>query len=317
MTRKIFDGTQPPPKKQLLQSHEGYSILEMLIALCIFLPLMIGASQLFEVGVKQHGSEQSSLEVNMDATIGFNMMVMEIAQAGSHSDVSTTINQGAGVTGIATAQSVTVASAVGFNVDDYIDVVDSDGNRESIVITAIGENTITASFLRDYNEGDDIRLFAQPYKEGVIAPTTLIADSSTNVTTLQFFGDIYGDGNLYYVEYVYDSENAQITRSITRSDETTKEAAVPLIANVKANSAQFTLHTDDQAVITSVTVSLTVENQWENNASQLEEIRLSSKVNAPSTQAASLLYYETLRYGGLDMLPATPSFVASFTGAGN
>ncbi|MEJ2110504.1 MAG: hypothetical protein P8Z37_11460 [Acidobacteriota bacterium] len=295
---------------------EGFSIVEMMVALLIFLPLMIGATQLFEVGVKQHAQEQSTLEANMDATAGFDMMLTEIAQAGSHSDVETTINNGAGITGLAAEQAVTVASTTGFNVGDYVDVVDASGIAKVVKITAVGETTISGIFLGDFADGDDIRLFAQPYRDGVLPPTTLAANTSTNVTTLKFYGDINGDGGLYYVEYSYDSTNAQITRSITGSNDATKGAAMPLITNIKPGSAQFTLHTDDQALITAVTVSLTVQNKWLDDASKLEEIRLSSKVNIPSTQAASLLYYESLRYGGVANLPSTPPFIAAFQETG-
>lgn len=309
MKQKRIDSIRSARKKAGNRSHEGFSIMEMLVALCIFLPLMIGAAQLFEVGVKQKSREQSTLEASMDATIGFEMMLTEIAQAGSHSDINTTLQQN--VAGSATAQAVSVASTAGLNAGDYIDIVDSTGGTETVEIKAVGSSTFTAIILGSYTTGDAVRLFAQPYSEGIISPTVLAANASTNVTTLRFFGDIYGDGNLYYVEYAYDSNNAQITRSITRFDAGSKSAAVPLISNIQEGSAQFTLHADGNGVISSVTVSLTVENRWENDAGQFEEIRLSSRVNAPSIQAASALYYESLRYGGVANLPSPPSFVAS------
>lgn len=295
--------------------HEGFSLVEMLIALCIFLPLMIAAAELFEIGVKQKSQEQSTLEASMDATIGFEMMLTEIAQAGSHSDVSTTMQQN--ITGSATAQDVSVASTAGFNAGDYVDIVDSTGSSETIEIKSVGDGTLSMIILGDYTTGDDVRLFAQPYTRGFVTPSALSANTSANVTTLRFFGDVYGDGNLYYVEYVYDSDNAQITRSITRSDQGFKGAAVPLISNVKQDSARFTLHSDENGIVTSVTVSLTVENRWKNDAGQQEEIRLSSRVNAPSIEAASALYYESMRYGGVANLPSTPSFVASLRGSMN
>jgi type II secretory pathway pseudopilin PulG len=309
MKQKRTGRIRAPLQDTRNRRHEGFSIVEMLVALCIFLPLMIGAAQLFEVGVKQKSREQSTLEASMDATIGFQMMLSEIAQAGSHSDISTTLQQN--VSGSATAQAVSVASTAGLNPGDYIDIVDSTGSSETIEIKAVGDGTLTAIILGDYTTGDDVRLFAQPYTGGIISPTALAANASTDVTTLRFFGDIYGDGNLYYVEYAYDSNNAQITRSITRFDAGSKSAAVPLISHIQQGSAQFTLHADGNGVVSSVTASLTVENQWKNDAGQLEEIRLSSRVNAPSIEAASALYYESMHYGGVANLPSIPSFVAS------
>lgn len=294
-----------------LKAQGGFSVLEMLIAVCILIPIMAGAMQLYSVGVNQYASEQSTVEANQDASAGFNMMTREIAQAGSHGDIVTTLQ--ANVAGSATPQTVPVASSVGFSVGDYIEVLDASGNVETVPITGVGDGTITGAFMGNYVSGDPIRLFALPYLGGILPPGTPSPNTATDVTTLRFFGDIYGDGILYYVEYAYDSANAQITRSMTPFTSTAKEPAVPLLTNVKPGSARFTLHTDARSVITSVTVSLTIESQWETASGASEEIKLSSKVTAPSTKAASILLEELLSMGGLNKLPPIPQRIALYT----
>ena len=51
MKQKRIDRIRATRQKAGNRRHEGFSIMEMLVALCIFLPLMIGAAQLFEVVV--------------------------------------------------------------------------------------------------------------------------------------------------------------------------------------------------------------------------------------------------------------------------
>ncbi|MBN2243503.1 MAG: hypothetical protein JW793_12525, partial [Acidobacteria bacterium] len=179
-------------------------------------------------------------------------------------------------------------------------------------ITGVGSNTLSGAFLNNYVAGDKIRLFAMPYLNGVLRPNGLAAGSATPVTTLRFFGDIYGDGNLYYVEYAYDSQNRQITRSMTPFSRTRKEPAVPLITGIRGNSAGFTLHTDNQGFVTSVTLSLTVENKTRYSP-KLEEIALSSRITIPSISAASNLLREILLFGGANRLPPVPQRIALYT----
>jgi hypothetical protein len=114
---------------------------------------------------------------------------------------------------------------------------------------------------------------------------------------------------MYYVEYIYDSNNARITRSMTPFTNTTKEPAVPLITNIKPGSAQFILHTDHLSIITSVTVSFTVENEWE-TVSQLEEVELSSRIAIPSAEAASDMLLENMQYQDVNNLPPVPGRIA-------
>jgi Tfp pilus assembly protein PilW len=288
---------------------DGFSILELLVCLLIMIPIMGAAVNLFSVGAKQQASEQNSVDSNQEVRAGLEIMTSEIAQAGSHGDQATTTS--GSVTGDASsAQSVAVASSVGFNVGDYMET-DTAANRESVKITAVTTGNVTAIFRKTHNSGIPIRLFALPYITGVIKPAGLGANASTNVTTLKFFGDVNGDGNLAYVEYVYDSANAQITRSVTPITQTSKNTALPLVINVKANTAQFTLETDSQSIVTSVTLKMTVRNTVK-TGSGFEETALSSRIVIPSAVAASALFAQNQINGGINLLPPTPSRVVTW-----
>lgn len=292
-----------------IKQSDGFSIVELLVCLLIMVPIMGAAVSLFSVGAKQQASEQNSVDSNQEARSGLEIMTSEISQAGSHGDHATTTS--GSVTGNASStQSVAVASNVGFNVGDYVDV-DTDASRESVKITAVTTGQLTAIFRKTHNSGIPIRLFALPYTTGVIRPAGLGTNASTNVATLQFFGDVNGDGNLAYVEYVYDSANAQITRSVTPITQTSKNTALTLVSNIKANTAQFMLQTDSQSVVTSVTVKMTVRNTVK-TGSGFEETALSSKIIIPSAIAASALFAQNQINGGINLLPPTPSQVATW-----
>lgn len=291
---------------------DGFTLVEMLVSLLILVPIIGAVVGLFSIAVNQHGSEQSNVEANQDSRSGLEMMTLEIAQAGSHGDRSTTTTA-AITTPSADPQAVSVASSSSITIGDYVDVVDVDtgANTEIIKVTAVGTNSISGVFRIAHAAGSPVRLFALPYLTGVIPPAGLGADSSATATSLKFFGDINGDGNVYYVEYVYDSPNAQITRTMTPITQATMNPALPLVRNVKPGSVQFTLYTDSQNVVTSVSLALTVQNTW-TTASKLQETALSSKIVIPSAVAGSALLKELRTYGGINRLPPTPSPITTW-----
>jgi hypothetical protein len=139
----------------------------------------------------------------------------------------------------------------------------------------------------------------------------MAANSSNIGTTLRFFGDINGDSTVQYVEYVYDAANSQITRSITPITQTNRNQAVVLVQNVKTNSVQFTVNTDNLGIVTSAAISMTVKNSVK-TGSQYQETALSSRISVPSAVAGSALMFENQRYGGVNYLPPTPSNVTTW-----
>jgi len=271
---------------------------------------MAAVVTLFSDGVNQHSAEQSSAAMNQEARCALEMMTLEVAQAGSHRDANTTTTSSVS-TPTASAQSVSLASSSGFTIGDFVDI-DTGTSRETVEVTAVDSNSISAIFRIPHGNGVPVRLFALPYLTGVIPPAGLGANSSATTTRLRFFGDVNGDGKLYYVEYDYNSTNAQITRSMTPITQATKNAAQPLVGNIKPNSVQFTLYTDSMSVVTSVSVTLTAVNTVR-SGTKYQETALSSRTVIPSAGAASTLKYEVETYGGINRLPPTPSHVTTWS----
>jgi hypothetical protein len=238
------------------------------------------------------------------------MMASEIAQAGAHRDRETTTTS----TVVASnyVQSVVVASAAGFMPGDYVEV-DTGANQETVQLTAVAGNSISGIFRTSHANGVPVRLFAMPYVSGVLPPAGMGISSSANRTNLRFFGDMYGEGELFYVEYSYDAANNQITRSMTPISQDGKNPALPFIRNVQPNSVQFTLYTDSMGFVTAVDLSLGVQNTWGTGTQQeKQKIDVSSRTVVPSAVAGSMLLDEIQKYGGVDDLPPTPAKVLAW-----
>jgi prepilin-type N-terminal cleavage/methylation domain-containing protein len=290
------------------KSNQGFSLTEMMISILILVPVMGAAVGLFSAGASQHSSEQSSVAVNQDARSAIELMKSEIAQAGSHGDANTTTTSN--ITANSAPQAFSVASAAGFETGDWVDI-DTGASLESVKLTAVTGTTLSGIFKTNHASGATVRLFAQPFTTGMLPPAGLAANSSANVTTLRFFGNINSDGTLQYVEYTYDNANNRIVRAITPITQANENNPVPVVQNVKPNSVQFTLFTDSQGIVTSVYIAMTVQNTWK-TGSAFQESELSSRIMIPSAVAASNLSFETLRYGGVDYLPPTPSKVSTW-----
>src|SRR5438034_2306848 len=126
-------------------------------------------------------------------------------------------------------------------------------HQETVQLTAVGAGSVSGIFLISHATGEAIRFYSLPYITGIVPPAGLLPNSYVSTTALSFYGDFYGDGNVYYVEYKYDAPNSQITRSITPLSQTSgKNAAQPFIRNVKSAASFFTLYSDNEDAVTSV-----------------------------------------------------------------
>ncbi len=285
----------------------GFSVMEMLVSICVLIPVMGAAVGLFSLGAKQHSTEQSSIDSNQEIRAAFEMMTTEIAQAGSHGDRSTTLS--AAVSSSSSAQAVSVGDVTGFGVGDYVDV-DTGTNHELVALTAVGTATITGVFRTAHAANVPVRLFAVPFSTGVYSAG--LGPSSTQTgTSLRFFGDINGDGTVQYVEYIYNSGTNQITRSITPVTQATRNPAVVLVGNVKPNSVQFSITTDSRSIVTAATIAMTARSTVKSGNS-FQDVELGSRISIPSAMAASALLYENQHYGGFNHIPPTPAKVSQW-----
>src|SRR5262249_32534488 len=164
-------------------AEDGFSLTELLISLLVLLSVSSAAFSLFSVATGQHNTERSAAEMNQEARSALETIMMEVSQAGSHADFTTTAS--APILAQVNAQAVPVASSTGFPVGDYIDI-DPGLNNETVQVTAVGTNSVSAVFRIAHATGVPVVLFAQPYLTGVVPPAGLGANSSATSTTLKF-----------------------------------------------------------------------------------------------------------------------------------
>jgi Tfp pilus assembly protein PilW len=286
--------------------------MELLISMMILIPIMGAAISIFSVGVNQQVTERGSVDVNQEARAGMEMMTREIGQAGAHGNIHTTTSAAIGAS--EDAQTVNVGATTGMMVGEWVDV-DAGANWECVQLTAVSASSISGIFTMSHGANVSVNMFAYPYASGVIPPSGMAVNSSSNVMTLRFFGDIDNDLVLDYVEYSYDSTADQITRSVTPVTAGSKSAALPFVNNIRDNSAQFTVNSNALGVITSVNIAFTVENTVESN-SQKQHTTLSSRALVPSAMAASALLRELQMYQDINKLPPTPSQVTAWANQG-
>lgn len=295
-----------------MRSDSGFSMMEMLVALLILVPIMAAAVSLFSTGANQQATEQSNVDAVQEARAGLDLMATELAQAGSHRDVCTATTGAVSATG--SVSTVPLQSTAGLNVGDWIHI----GNDpEPVQITGISGNSASAVIDTSHGSGTPACLFALPYTQGVIPPGGMGAGASATVATLRFFGDITGNTNgastapnLWYVEYVYDSQNNRITRSATPVAQTTKNPAEVLVRNVVPNSVEFRINTNSLGIVTTAKLAFTVRNDVP-TGTEYQQTQLSTRVTIPSAMAAAALTYEMQPYQAINRLPPTPANVTT------
>ena len=290
-------------------TQHGFSLIELLVASLVLLALLGGIATLFVSGINYYGGEQRTAQMNGEARTALDIMAMEIAQAGARSDFNTTIN--AAMVGSAASQDVFVTSSTGFQPGDSV-TVDAGADQETVQLTAVGTGSVSGIFLKSHAPGAPIRFYAMPYVSGIVPPAGLAPNSSLSTTALSFYGDFYGDGNVYYVEYSYNSATSQITKSITPLSQSIEDTPAPFISDVKSAPSFFTLYSDREGAVTSVRVDVTVKNTWKNKTTA-GETRIQARMAAPSVAAASVIAADNQLYGTAFTLPATPSKVTTWS----
>jgi len=278
-----------------------------MVSAAILLPLIGAVVVLFGTGVDYYGGEQRAAKMNDEARNAVEIMSLEVGQAGTRRDVITAATAAFG----AGAQTVQVASNKGFSVGDSV-VVDSGAAQETVTLTAIGTGTISAVFNNAHSmvggNGANITCYALPYVTGVVPPAGLLPVSSVTTNVLRFYGDFYDDGDLYYVEYVYNSATSQITKSITSLSQANENAPEVLIRNVTA--ASFTLYSDAQGAVTLVKADLTVQSTWQKKP---QSSRISVRMAAPGVASASTIQRDNATVDTPYILPATPAKVVTWS----
>jgi prepilin-type N-terminal cleavage/methylation domain-containing protein len=251
------------------RSQAGFSLIEALIATSILLILFGAAtnglnqtaifSKVVGNRTEMHGSVRGATE----------LMQQEIGQAGRIAlpgPIATT----AGV--LKGNNPVALSTVAGLFVGAWV-VIGTNDQTESVMISAIAGNTITAVFTIDHLAAEPVQVFGG-FGSGVVPPS--MANGSTG-TVLKLYGDVNDDGNMMYIEYTCDATTASLYRNVMAWDAAAKPAKTPamvILNNVIANpnnSPCFTYQTEivgANTFVTGVAVTLSVRSQQKDHFSK-------------------------------------------------
>lgn len=221
----------------------GFTLLESLVSIAI-LAIIGGAVVSAMTGmIKTQGTLQNRTEMHANVRNATELLAQEIGQAGRMPPLPAGITTTAAVGGLAagTILQPTITAPIGVTdttkmfVNEWL-VIDAGTNagkdlEERVQITALDAVSITATFAKAHNTGAPVRVEGD-FATGVVAPTFTCGAGAcgSDANHLKLYGDINGDGNLWYVEYEC-TPNAAGTGLLTRSATQVNAGGLPASLN--------------------------------------------------------------------------------------
>lgn len=244
-------------------SAEGYSFIELLVSVAV-LSLVMGTTM---TGIMQltraNGTISNRTGMHAGVRNATELLQQEVGQAGRIAlPAPVTLTGAVGGPGVAT---VGVTSASGMFVGERL-VIGTGLTEETVNLTGVNTagNTITASFLNAHAAGANVFVHGG-FAQGVL-PTTVANGSSA--TVLKLFGDINGDGQMVYVEFVCDTVAGNLYRRSMPFNAALKPAITQdqsLLNNVVPNPGGTPCFTyqqknaSGQTYVVDVAITLTVQ----------------------------------------------------------
>jgi prepilin-type N-terminal cleavage/methylation domain-containing protein len=284
------------------RTQKGFSLIELLVAVAI---LMIVAGTVIAGMINTTRSESMVInrtQVHASVRNATELMEQEIGQAGRLPAVSAstplTVQFAAAVaaSALGTAQTPTITSTAGLFVGEQITVDPNSTSEETVTISAIAGNTVTAKFYNAHTTAVIPVMILGGFASGIVPPDSssmlvLKSNGATNtpLTTqastgsiLKLYGDLKSDGNTYYVVYkCTQDQNGQGTLYRYESNTTDINTATAMNTGVllldnlgqnPGNTPCFTYQVKEpfvtinggqvqQTFVINVAVTLTVQTQ--------------------------------------------------------
>lgn len=306
----------------------GFSLIELLVAVLVFLIITGITFSLFTSSIKVSKNELTIAYRDESIKSALALMEAEIQQAGSHPDtptpparISAAVASGANrVITVKNASGSTGNPLRGINVGDRLTFFDPGTLKEretGIEVLSIdrASNSFRANLSKSHGADTPIISLKKPFRTGILPNST--------GNKLRFFGDIFDDGQLYYVEYTYDKDNQRLQRAVRLVDgvPAANPGAVILFddrtlmrnllndpvtgRNPSPNGKPiFQYVADDQDNIVSVIITLTIGT---GDFLNQRPLTLTTTVTARNVVGASTLTRTRDTIPAL--LPATPNWV--------
>ena len=239
------------------RSQAGFSLIELLISTGILLII----TSVVTSGLLQMTRSQRTISNRTDMHSGVRsateLLQQEVGQAGRIT-VPAPITLSAAV--IEDDTTAILSSVAGLFVNELLSIEGADpaifnNQPETVQITAIDTSTrqitvkhvssrgvVTDRFQSKHSAGVAVTA-AGGFGTGVVppAPPTGTFTNGSTGSVLKLYGDINGDGNMVYVEYVCDTTNGALYRNMVAWNAASKPALTPaniLLSNILANPVQ-------------------------------------------------------------------------------
>jgi len=287
---------------------KGFSLLELMVSVAI---LVIVAGAVIMGMIRMTWSQSTVMnrtQMHSSVRNATELMQQEVGQAGRLASqpglqLTTAITVPAGSNSITTNPTITTTATTGAATDRlYVGenlVVDpSTTYEETVTISVITPTTITATFVNSHAANVPV-LVMGGFASGIVPPTTssmdllvgnntatstspLTSTTASSGSTLKLYGDINGDGTMYYVTYHCDQTAGTLYRYISNTSDLNTATGVTytlLLDNLGPNPPSnspapcFTYFTKDAPVnltgggtvtetfVVNVSVTLTVNTQ--------------------------------------------------------
>jgi prepilin-type N-terminal cleavage/methylation domain-containing protein len=293
----------------------GFTLLEMLVAMAI---LIIVAGTVVAGMIRMTWSENTVMnrtQMHSSVRNATELMQQEVGQAGRLGSQpglqsTTAITVPTGLTSVVATPTITTTATTGNATDGlYVGenlVIDADStSEETVTISVLTSNSFTATFLNSHTANVPVMVLGG-FASGIVPPasssmdvlvsnntstalTPLTSATASSGSLLRLYGDLNGDGTMYYVTYKCDQAAGTLKRYV--STDVISAATVTgtlLLDNLGQNPNQapcFTYTTKDASVtltggssvtetfVINVAVTLTVNTQnkdMQTNATQTE-----------------------------------------------
>lgn len=265
----------PPSTPPVRRSESGFSLIELIVAITVFL-VVSGAVLDGLMGVsKASATIANRTQMHAGVRNATELLQQEVGQAGrvalpNRVRLANGVAQGTATVALQAIDAAgnvmsSVSAVKGMFVGEKL-VIGTGSLEETVTLTGVNTSTkeITAAFASDHALHEPVQVYGG-FSAGVI-PTNMANGSSGSV--LKMFGDVNSDGNLEYVEYTCDTAGGNLYRRTMAFDSATKpalSAEQSLLNNVVANPDGTPCFTyQQQAVrgttfVVDVAITLTVE----------------------------------------------------------
>jgi len=253
------------------RSHQqrGFSLPELLVSVSLLLVLMGTVTTLLVKSAETHRTVWNRTEMHSAVRGATELMQQEVGQAGLVALPAPVTTGGASGIG---SQTVAVNSSTGMFVGEKLLIGNGD-ESETVTVTAIVGNTITANFQTNHPAGTAVSAVGG-FSSGIVPPD--MANGSTG-NILKLYGDVNSDGRMVYVEYTCDTANKKLYRNITGFSAMIKPplaSALVLLTNIVPNPNGTPCFIYQTAVlggntyVLDVAITLTVQTQEKDNFTQ-------------------------------------------------